>query len=61
MGEGEVSGDGDIEDEVMGVDDSTGVVDVGSELSDIVKECEEESSLDVDVEVFSSLLIVGIN
>ena len=45
----------------MGVDDSTGVVDVGSELSEIVKESEEESSLGVDVEVFSSLLIVGIN
>ena len=59
--EGEVSGDGDIEDEVMGVDDSTGVVDVSSELSEIVKESEEESSLGVDVEVFSSLLIDGIN
>ena len=45
----------------MGVDDSTGVVDVGSELSEMVKESEEESSLDVDVEVFWSLLIVGIN
>ena len=59
--EGEVSGDGDIEDEVIGVDDSTGVVDVSSELPEIVKEIEEESSLGVDVEVFSSLLIVGIN
>ena len=59
--EGDVSGDDDIEDEVMGVDDSTGVVDVSSELPEIVKEIEEESSLGVDVEVFSSLLIVGIN
>ena len=59
--EGEVSGDDDIEDEVIGVDDSTGVVDVSSELSEIVKESEEESSLGVDVEVFWSLLIVGIN
>ena len=61
MGEGDVSGDDDIEDEVIGVDDSTGVVDVSSELPEIVKEIEEESSLGVDVEVFSSLLIVGIN
>ena len=59
--EAEVSGDGDIEDEVIGVDDSTGVVDVSSELPEIVKEIEEESSLGVDVEVFSSLLIVGNN
>ena len=59
--EGEVSGDDDIEDEVMGVDDSTVDGDVGSELSEIVKESEEESSLGVDVEVFWSLLIVGIN
>ena len=59
--EGEVSGEDDIEDEVIGVDDSTGVVDVSSELSEIVKESEEESSLGVDVEVFWSLLIVGIN
>ena len=59
--EGDVSGDDDIEDEVMGVDESTVVVDVSSELSEIVKEMEEESSLGVDVEVFSSLLIVGIN
>ena len=59
--EGEVSGEDDIEDEVIGVDDSTGVVDVSSELPEIVKEIEEESSLGVDVEVFSSLLIVGIN
>ena len=59
--EGEVSGDDDIEDEVIGVDDSTGVVDVSSELPEIVKEIEEESSLGVDVEVFWSLLIVGIN
>ena len=61
MGEGEVSGDDDIEDEVIGVDDSTGVVDVGSELSEMVKESEEESNLGVDVEVFWSLLILGIN
>ena len=59
--EGEVSGEDDIEDEVMGVDDSTVDGDVGSELSEIVKESEEESSLGVDVEVFWSLLIVGIN
>ena len=59
--EGEVSGDGDIEDEVIGVDDSTGVVDVSSELPEMVKESEEESSLGVDVEVFWSLLVVGIN
>ena len=59
--EGEVSGDDDIEDEVIGVDDSTVDGDVGSELSEIVKESEEESSLGVDVEVFWSLLIVGIN
>ena len=59
--EGEVSGEDDIEDEVIGVDDFTVVVDVGSELPEIVKEIEEESSLGVDVEVFSSLLIVGIN
>ena len=59
--EGEVSGEDDIEEEVIGVDDSTGVVYVSSELSEIVKESEEESSLGVDVEVFWSLLIVGIN
>ena len=55
--EGEVSE----ETEVKGDDDSTGVVDVSSELPEIVKEIEEESSLGVDVEVFWSLLIVGIN
>ena len=58
---GEVSREDDIEDEVIGVDDSTGVVEVTSELSEMVKESEEESSLGVDVEVFSSLLILGIN
>ena len=46
---------------MIGVDDSTGVVEVTSELSEMVKESEEESSLGVDVEVFSSLLILGIN